>query len=225
MSTNFKTKIRLSDNKVYQNSDDILTLSGDTTIKGKIIIDQEQGGELVLEGTLVSEGEFVKVGTEGILESEAITQGHILKNIPDFVSGDPSEVRDEMMGDNGIVFKNINNKNYTTLGFNDKKELKSITKGVEVTVSSVPYTKDTYVYEYKDYGTDPNKLKKEVRIYYNTNGVMVRMEYKDQLKDDMNLIVSEVYDYDDDGELKTNGSGVITTGITYKYDNANWFDE
>ena len=216
MSTNFKTKIRLSNNKVYQNSGDILTLSGDTTIKGKIIIDQDDGGELVLSGATITDGEFVKVGTGGILESEAITQGHILKNIPGFVSGNPSEVKDEMMGDNGIVFKNINNNDYTTLGFNDKKELKTITKGVEVIVSSVLYTKDTYVYEYKDYGTTPNKLKKEVRIYYNTNGVMVRMEYRDQLKDDMTLIISEVYTYDGEGEI---------TGIAYKYDNNNWFDE
>ena len=61
MSNNFKTKIRLSNNKVYQDSGDILTLSGDTTIKqsGNIILEDEQthfteDGDTNLLGTLKS---------------------------------------------------------------------------------------------------------------------------------------------------------------------------
>jgi hypothetical protein len=217
-SNNFKTKIRLSNNKVYQNEGDTLSLSGDTTVNGDLIINTLKEGVLKFDGVTTPTNKFLKLDDEGKSVFDTITQGHVLKNIPSFegTGNNVSPARANIMADNGIVFKNLGSYDYTTLGINDIIELKTITRGSSVTVNSVVYTKDTFVYEYKDYGVSPNKLKKEIRVYYNNDGVVVRMQYRDELKYDTNNIIEEVYNYD--------GEGNITT-IGYSYNKTAWFDE
>lgn len=212
----FKTKIRLDNSKVYQNGDDELTLSGDTTVYGDLVIDNESGGTLKILGVTDPENKFLKLNSQGVVEPGVVEDGidgYILENGLLFSTTLTGDRREKLRGLNGLVFTNPsgNGIDYTTIGINKIIEFESKSSAI-VSDGIDTYDSYTYIFKYKDYTIN---TKREVRFYY-VNDVLKKKQYKDPLINGNDNIIEETYNYTVDNEFE---------GITYDYDVVEWIGE